>query len=71
MSVVTSILPANGLSSDFERDEIVQRVVRARRAPTANDRKYPSGTNWVDKVGAEAYILIGISSGNAVWKQIT
>jgi len=71
MSVVTSVLPANGLSSDFQRDEIVQRVVRARRAPTVNDRKYPSETNWVDKVGAEAYVLIGIVSGDAVWKQIT
>lgn len=71
MSITSSVLPANGLSSDFARDEIVQRVVRARRAPTSNDRKFPSGTNWVDKTGGEAYILIGITSGQAVWKQIT
>jgi len=71
MSVATGVLPANGLSSTANADEIVQRVVRARRAPTGNDRKYPVGTTWVDRVGEEGYLLVAIAANQAVWKQIT
>lgn len=71
MSAVTPLLPPNGLTSSTSSDEIVCRVIRAQRAPTTNDRKYTVGTIWVDKAGADAYILVGIAANSATWKVMT
>jgi hypothetical protein len=71
MHVSTNVLQPNGLSSDADRDEIVARVVRARRQPTPQDRKFTSGTMWIDRTGGEAWVLIGMNSGQAIWKKIT
>jgi hypothetical protein len=71
MNASTNVLSPSGLSSNVERDEIVVRVVRARRPPSPNDRKFTCGTLWVDKSGGEAYILIFVGNGQALWKKMT
>ena len=71
MSAVTPLLPPNGLTSSTSSDEIVCRCVRTLRAPTANDRKYPVGTLWIDKSGQDGYLLVSITNNAAVWKACT
>jgi len=71
MSATTPILSPSGLTSSIDTSEYVARVVKASRAPATTDRKFPSGTIWVDKVGQDAYVLIGIFSNSALWKAIS
>lgn len=42
-------------------------LVKASRAPTSNDKKYPIGTLWVNKVTQASYQLDGFTAGAPVW----
>lgn len=39
----------------------------SRRAPTAEDIGYPLGQGWVDKTGADFYVLVNVAAGVATW----
>lgn len=43
-------------------------VVIAQRAPATTDRRYPIGTQWIDKANDAAYALTSVSAGSANWE---
>ncbi len=43
-------------------------LVKARRAPTGNDKHYAIGTIWIDLVAKTEYIFVGFTNGQAIWR---
>lgn len=43
------------------------QFVRASRAPNSNDKKYPFGTLWIDKVTQNIYFL---TASSGTWAQV-
>lgn len=43
-------------------------VIKARRAPTSNDKKYPITSIWVDTVANASYQLTGIVANTPNWQ---
>ena len=42
-------------------------LILAKRAPNNNDKRYPLGTQWLNKVSQVEYVLVGFTNGNPVW----
>ncbi len=45
-------------------------LIKAQRAPTAQDANYQIGTIWVDNTGGAAYILVIVVGATATWDEI-
>jgi hypothetical protein len=62
---VARIQQAAGLQNPLQ--SVFPQPVVSNRAPTASDKNYPIGQEWIDKAGANAYILVNVSAGSATW----
>lgn len=46
-------------------------AIKARRAPTSSDYKFPYGQQWINLNNSYIYILTSVASGVANWKLIS
>ena len=63
----SSVSSENNLSYLNQDNEIKPIVIRARRAPTTNDRRFKIGTLWVNQDTNQSYQLTSVSGGLANW----
>lgn len=63
----SSVSGENNLSYLNQDNEIKPIVIRARRAPTTNDRRFKIGTLWVDQNTDQSYQITSVSGGQANW----
>ncbi len=64
----SSVSSENNLSYLNQDNEIKPIVIRARRAPTTNDRRFKIGTLWVNQDTNQSYQLTSVSGGLANWR---
>jgi len=57
----------NSLAYQGNRAPNPANTIVAQRAPTVNDLNHDIGTNWINEVGQDSYVLVAISGGQAVW----
>lgn len=62
---MAKIQQAAGLQNPLQN--VFPQPVVSQRAPTAADKNYPIGQEWIDKTGANAYILVNVLAGSATW----
>lgn len=62
---MAKITRAPGIERAF--DDVFPVPVKATRAPTSSDIKFPIGQLWVRTDTGQAYILVTLSSGAATW----
>lgn len=59
------ITRSQGIERAF--DDVFPVPIKATRAPTSSDTKFPLGQLWVRTDTAQVYILVQLSSGSASW----
>lgn len=65
-----SLAPQNELSYLGVIAKNPPNLIKQKRAPTAQDFKYPIGTLWVDQVGGAGYMLVRVVGQTASWDEI-